>query len=104
MLMSTVSPSSSQETCSWLRVSTVWPFICGVSGMVTPYEPKAFPKVDYYDSTAAAPHRGLRRDSRLALLSGPTLSLPSNGHGLRSALAGRGPVQESLSPNAKLRL
>src|SRR6476660_9449326 len=34
------------------------------------HEPKPFPKVDPYDSTASAPHRGLRRDSRLSPLSG----------------------------------
>src|SRR5262245_30887688 len=34
------------------------------------HEPKPFPKVDPYDSTASAPHRGLRRDSRLSSLSG----------------------------------
>src|SRR5437763_9587058 len=34
------------------------------------HEPKPFPQVVPYDSTAAAPHRGLRRDSRLSPLSG----------------------------------
>src|SRR5262249_33740167 len=34
------------------------------------HEPKPFSKVDPYDSTASAPHRGLRRDSRLSPLSG----------------------------------
>jgi len=40
-----------------------------------PHEPKPCLKVDFYDSTAAAPHRGLRRDSRLSPLSGQTPSL-----------------------------
>ena len=40
-----------------------------------PHEPQPFPKVDPHDSTAAAPHRGLRRDSRLSPLSGQTPSL-----------------------------
>src|SRR5262252_632151 len=40
-----------------------------------PHEPKPLPKVDPYASTAAAPHRGLRRDSRLSPLSGQTPSL-----------------------------
>src|SRR5215831_18296619 len=40
-----------------------------------PHEPKPCLKVDLYDSTAAAPHRGLRRDSRLSPLSGQTPSL-----------------------------
>jgi hypothetical protein len=34
------------------------------------HEPKPFPKVDPYESTASAPYRGLRRDSRLSPLSG----------------------------------
>src|SRR4029450_6927302 len=40
-----------------------------------PHEPKPCLKADFYDSTAAAPHRGLRRDSRLSPLSGQTPSL-----------------------------
>src|SRR6267378_5669925 len=40
-----------------------------------PHEPKPLPKVDPYDSTAATPHRGLRRDPRLSPLSGQTPSL-----------------------------
>src|SRR5262249_41369987 len=40
-----------------------------------PHAPKPCLKVDLYDSTAAAPHRGLRRDSRLSPLSGQTPSL-----------------------------
>src|SRR5215831_6348817 len=40
-----------------------------------PHEPKPSPKVAHHDSTAAAPHRGLRRDSRLSLRSGQTPSL-----------------------------
>jgi transposase len=41
----------------------------------TSHEPKPFPQVDHHDSTAAAPHRGLRRDSRLSPPSGQTPSL-----------------------------
>src|SRR5262245_3847846 len=40
-----------------------------------PHDPKPYLKADFYDSTAAAPHRGLRRDSRLSPLSGQTPSL-----------------------------
>ena len=40
-----------------------------------PHEPKPFTPVDHHDSTASAPHRGFRRDSRLSLLSGQTPSL-----------------------------
>ena len=41
----------------------------------TSHEPKPFPQVDHHDSTASAPHRGLRRDSRLSPPSGQTPSL-----------------------------
>src|SRR5262249_8242536 len=47
-----------------------------------PHEPKPFLTVGHHDSTASAPHRGFRRDSRLSLLSGQTPSLA------RPALAG----------------
>src|SRR5215470_17490812 len=40
-----------------------------------PHEPKPFLTVGHHDSTASAPHRGFRRDSRLSLLSGQTPSL-----------------------------
>jgi NAD(P)-dependent dehydrogenase (short-subunit alcohol dehydrogenase family) len=40
-----------------------------------PHEPKPFPTVNEHDSTASAPHRGLRRVSRLALWSGPPPAL-----------------------------
>src|SRR4030095_15039748 len=40
-----------------------------------PHEPKPCLQVDLYDSTAAAPHQRLRRDSRLSPLSGQTPSL-----------------------------
>src|SRR5262250_2361637 len=47
-----------------------------------PHEPKPFLTVGHHDSTASAPHRGFRRDSRLSLRSGQTPSLA------RHALAG----------------
>src|SRR5215471_4554477 len=40
-----------------------------------PHEPKPFLTVGHHDSTASAPYRGFRRDSRLSLLSGQTPSL-----------------------------
>src|SRR5215510_4657715 len=47
-----------------------------------PHEPKPFLTVGHHDSTASAPQRGFRRDSRLSLRSGQTPSLA------RHALAG----------------